>query len=429
MGVGILNLIGRIAPVFKANYAADTAYKKMDVVLYEYSLWLALQDTTGNAPPGIPENADLTQPIKNDYWQLYIPGAQVAGGESFVSKTDIAQAPTETDPGKLGISKPDGETITIDSDGTLHGASLDFVGTAKELKAAIAAGSVRAGMTAFIKDGEIDGDGLLVEVSDGSGMSMIGKVENGEFLPYATMGEKQLGVPLFVFETEEEWQAEYDNGNVPDGSVVIIIEDDSDPVYGTVDSELSETSENPVQNKAVTAGINAVKAMRASETEYGMVELCSLTDVTNSTGKALPVTEKNPAISGTLANKLANLNGAYTVRKLHTQDAVYSAADWTIVPDFSYTVPQKSIVIMTIGFTFSQAATTNLEVFILGSFFATDVYSANVHARFERCATFILERNQKIDVVVGVKPDAAITIYGSSDERIVRADYLVIPLE
>lgn len=417
---------GKIMPIFRQNYNIDASYEEMDIVLFERSLWMAKRDTAGNSPPGIPEGSDLAQTIENEYWMLYIPGVQ---NENFLTKSDVASAPTETDPGKLGISKPDGETITIDSDGTLHGASLDFVGTAKELKAAIAAGSVRAGMTAFIADGEIDGDGLLVEVSDGSGMSMIGKVENGEFLPYATMGEKQLGVPLFVFETEEEWQAEYDKGNVPDGSVVIIIEDDSDPVYGTVDSELSETSENPVQNKAVTAGINAVKAMRASETEYGMVELCSLTDVTNSTGKALPVTEKNPAISGTLANKLANLNGAYTVRKLHTQDAVYSAADWTIVPDFSYTVPQKSIVIMTIGFTFSQAATTNLEVFILGSFFATDVYSANVHARFERCATFILERNQKIDVVVGVKPDAAITIYGSSDERIVRADYLVIPLE
>lgn len=257
-----MNLIGRIAPVFKANYAADTAYKKLDVVLYEYSLWLALQDTAGNAPPGIPENADLTQPIKNDYWQLYIPGAQVAGGESFVSKTDIAQAPTETDPGKLGISRPDGETITIDEDGTLHGASLDFVGTAAELKAAVAAGNVKAGMTAFIRQGDIDGEGMLVEVMEGTGMSMIGKVEGGKFVPYASMGDKQKGVPLFVFDDKAAWQEEYDAGNVPDGSVIILLRDeegDGSGTYVTVDGELSLESENPVQNKVIAAEINGVK--------------------------------------------------------------------------------------------------------------------------------------------------------------------------
>ena len=308
MGVGALNLIGKIAPVFKSNYSQDTEYKKLDVVLYSMSLWLALQDTTGNAPPEITEDTDFTQPVKNDYWQLYVPGAQIVGG-NYVKVTDIAQAPTKTSQGKLGISKPDGKTITIDEDGTMHGASLDFIGTAAELKAAITAGSVTAGMTAFIRDGEIDGDGLLVEVAEGSGMSMIGKVENGEFVPYATMGEKQLGVPLFVFDTEADWQAEYDAGKVPDGSVIVLLEDNSDPVYGTVDAELSETSENPVQNKAVTAGINAVKAMRGSETEYGMVKLSAASDVTGSTGLAVPASELNAAVEGTLANKIEETKG------------------------------------------------------------------------------------------------------------------------
>ena len=333
MGVGTLNLIGRIAPVFKANYAADTAYKKLDVVLYEYSLWLALQNTAGNAPPGIPENADLTQPIKNDYWQLYIPGAQVAGGESFVSKTDIAQAPTETDPGKLGISKPDGETITIDEDGTLHGASLDFVGTAAELKAAISEGNVKAGMTAFIRQGDIDGEGMLVEVTEGTGMSMIGKVEGGKFVPYASMGDKQKGVPLFVFDDKAAWQEEYDAGNVPDGSVIILLRDeegDGSGTYVTVDGELSLESENPVQNKVITREFENVKAMRGSETEYGMVRLSRASDVTDSTGLAVPTSELNAALEGTVAHEISSLkdnfaNKFYRYYKYGLSDAVESA--------------------------------------------------------------------------------------------------------
>ena len=246
MGVGTLNqtdfgLIGRVAPVFRAGYGQDKTYKRLDVVLYESSLWIALQDTAGNAPPGIPEDADLSSPVKNDYWQLYMPGVQAVGGGDYVSKTDIAQPPTETEAGKLGISKPDGKTITIDQDGTLHGASLDFVGTAAELKAAITEGSVKAGMTAFIRQGDIDGDGMLVEVAEGVGMSMIGKVEDGEFVPYATMGDKQKGVPLFVFEDKAAWQEECDAGNVPDGSVVILLKDEEGEgsgTYVTVDGEI-----------------------------------------------------------------------------------------------------------------------------------------------------------------------------------------------
>lgn len=298
-----MKAIGTIAYVTKGLYDPSVTYKEMEVVLYNGSLWEPKKETTGNAPPETQQNEDGT-PASNEWWKLFLPGAL---GDDYVKKTDIAQASTETSEGKLGVSKPDGKTITIDTDGTLHGASLDFAGTAAELKAAITAGSVTAGMTAFIKDGEIDGDGMLVEVAEGSGMSMIGKVENGEFVPYASMGDKQLGVPLFVFDNEAEWQAEYDAGNVPDGSVIILLEDDSDPVYGTVDAELSETSEKPVQNKAIAREFENVKAMRGSDAEYGMVKLSAASDVTESTGLAVPTSELNAAVEGTLAHEISSL--------------------------------------------------------------------------------------------------------------------------
>ena len=164
---------GRVAIVPEGDYDITASYKRLSMVRYEGNSYVAKENNTG------------VPPTNEAIWMLSTEGAGIATAE------------------RAGIVKPDGKTITIDEDGTVHGTSLDFVGTAAEIKAAITAGTVTAGMTAFIKDGEIDGEGLLVEVAEGSGMSMIGKVENGEFVPYATMGEQKLGVPLFVFETNE----------------------------------------------------------------------------------------------------------------------------------------------------------------------------------------------------------------------------------
>ena len=49
--------------------------------------------------------------------------------------------------------------------------------------------------------------------------------------------------------------------------------------------------------KSIRGGVQEATAERA-----GIVKLCSLTDVTDSTGKALPASEKNPAVEGSLAN-------------------------------------------------------------------------------------------------------------------------------
>lgn len=89
-----------------------------------------------------------------------------------------------------------------------------------------------------------------------------------------------------------------------------------------VDSALSETSENPVQNKVIDAAIKNLnqaiaqanqlitnlQALRASTTTYGMVKVTDSAAVTDSTGLALAATEKNALIPGTLGNKLAQLN-------------------------------------------------------------------------------------------------------------------------
>lgn len=95
-------------------------------------------------------------------------------------------------------------------------------------------------------------------------MNLIGKIENGEFVPYANLGgEDQKGVPVFVFENEAEWEIEYNKGNVPDGSVIITPENETTIDPGTpVESELSETSVNPVQNKVITSYINGIMTLK-----------------------------------------------------------------------------------------------------------------------------------------------------------------------
>ena len=50
--------------------------------------------------------------------------------------------------------------------------------------------------------------------------------------------------------------------------------------------------------------INAIKNTKANEQEFGLVKFSNSTTVTNSTGLALPASEKNPIIPQTLANKI-----------------------------------------------------------------------------------------------------------------------------
>jgi len=49
---------------FQGAYNAGTAYKKYNIVIYDGSSFIALQDTTGNAPP------DPDVAVSNDYWGL-----------------------------------------------------------------------------------------------------------------------------------------------------------------------------------------------------------------------------------------------------------------------------------------------------------------------------------------------------------------------
>lgn len=67
----------------RGTYAAETAYARNDAVLYNGSSYVALQATTGNAPPSLPTTADA-------YWQLTaVKGADGTGiGDMLASVYD-----------------------------------------------------------------------------------------------------------------------------------------------------------------------------------------------------------------------------------------------------------------------------------------------------------------------------------------------------
>ena len=107
----------------------------------------------------------------------------------------------------------------------------------------------------------------------------------------------------------------------------------------TIDTALSDTSTNAVQNKAVKAQIDALntaidnaKALRASLQQYGMVQLNDTSVVTDSTGLALPATEKNPNLSGTLANQILSLNTNLNIEPINivkaSSKAVYKTSEF-----------------------------------------------------------------------------------------------------
>lgn len=86
-------------------------------------------------------------------------------------------------------------------------------------------------------------------------------------------------------------------------------------IASPIDSILNKKSKNAIENKAVAEAIEQIESdiarlegLKASLSQYGSVKLSSATDVTDSTGLALPATEKNPSIEGSLANRIESLS-------------------------------------------------------------------------------------------------------------------------
>lgn len=87
---------GRVAIVPQGEWSADATYKRLDAVTHNNTLYFAKKEV----PAG-------TATSNTEYWSK-----SIVGGAGAIATTEAA-----------GIVKPDGTTITIDDDGTIHGQS------------------------------------------------------------------------------------------------------------------------------------------------------------------------------------------------------------------------------------------------------------------------------------------------------------------
>lgn len=111
-------IAGRVAIVPKGDWSADATYKRLDAVTYNNALFIAKKEVSvGILPTNI------------EYWMKALDGSQTIPNatktqDGLMSKEDK----TKIDDFKQ--YKPDGETITADEDGTLHGVAKVTVDTA-----------------------------------------------------------------------------------------------------------------------------------------------------------------------------------------------------------------------------------------------------------------------------------------------------------
>lgn len=96
-------IAGRVAIVPKGDWSAETEYKRLDEVTYNNTMFIAKK--------AVPKG---TLPTNAEYWSK-----SIVGGASAIATTEDA-----------GIVKPDGSTITVDEDGTIHGVAKVTVDTA-----------------------------------------------------------------------------------------------------------------------------------------------------------------------------------------------------------------------------------------------------------------------------------------------------------
>ncbi len=87
---------GRVAIVPQGEWSADATYKRLDAVTNNNTLYFAKKEV----PAG-------TETTNTEYWSK-----SIVGDAGAIATTEAA-----------GIVKPDGTTITIDEDGTIHGQS------------------------------------------------------------------------------------------------------------------------------------------------------------------------------------------------------------------------------------------------------------------------------------------------------------------
>lgn len=165
----------------------------------------------------------------------------------------------------------------------------------------------------------------------------------------------------------------------------------------------------------------------------GKLDADKVTNATTVTqpGYAADARQLNPAVGGSLASQIKNLNGVYVVPKYLVSDILFSGSNshrWEDIDPFSYVLPQRSVVIMTADFSYSANGDGWIEVFVSGSYYRFN-QKGTENTRIQLSRSFISDANTKMAISIGIPVGAQITIHGSPDVRYSHVEYVVFPLE
>lgn len=97
--------------------------------------------------------------------------------------------------------------------------------------------------------------------------------------------------------------------------------------------------------KAISTLVNHIN-INATSAKAGHVKLSNSSAVTDSTGLALPVTEKNASISGTLAYMLANFSGKLNLIWYNTGSNFTTDDDATSLKGYIITAPEEYMMFL-----------------------------------------------------------------------------------
>lgn len=222
----------------------------------------------------------------------------------------------------------------------------------------------------------------------------IAKVINGEIQLFATEGEKNEGAPVYVFETKEDFDAAVEGNLIPIGAIIVKTYDGTEMAGGPFDGELSDESDNAVQNKVLKAKLDLldqavadVLALRAGLETFGLSKICpaGATDATEANGMVLGAFEKNASKTGTMMNIIEGLNTKFQEHISNTEKTFIHAgmvekavaddmishfginAEWTTVGYFAkYNDLSASKTFIVIGMdcsdTFENHTSTGIQI-------------------------------------------------------------------
>ena len=283
---------GRVLLIPKGDWNADTTYTGLDWVRHNGAAWVC-KNTCTNVEPN-EENSDNWQIIARD------------GQSGSIINVDAAMSDTSENPVQNKVIKKyvDDHTPEV----------ADMTG----------ATATQNGAHGLVPAPQI-GDEKKALLGDG------------------TWGSVDA---ILTFKTKEEYDAAVANDEIPDGAKVIKEYDEGDSTaIIDVDTVMSDTSENPVQNKVIKKYVddkqvnidgvtltldearNVIKLADALKNKIGSAlqpESIANNQITTVEGFALDARQANPNIDGTLAKQISNLNGSLNTYEIKTLTIVDS---------------------------------------------------------------------------------------------------------